>query len=447
MGFKKLASQLRKTIRLGAAILIWLNALAIFRPSIPLQSYLDFTARHVGIEPLSLSVLALITALSIASAYGFKNFALDFLYVWLFPFISVWYSAKALFALFKLLHRGVRVVAPTPDATMNISETIPLFLSIKPIHTDGIPAQGTGATSAPGEGGGGKCSRTKKTRFWILERVLGRSTLLWGLLVYVSSSHTLISVGLAGVLFGLIRDNLRLWFGASSIKRINDEIHKNASEWLSRIAEATRRQNQINPASPLNRAGSFFLLKGLVNAVAKTREASEVLILITLIAFGLLYVWLSLAFYFLYVGIAKLTMLPSDWPKWSDSLLFPIMGANLARSPILTVFVVCQYFEILALAYVLWTFVGAELRRLRNTVIDYEVLIDKHILSFQHESASATAVEERSTFLADESASKVELQAQLPKEEDDDSFIKTSAHKIASRRDGAGPPYGRKVEL
>jgi hypothetical protein len=150
---------------------------------------------------------------------------------------------------------------------------------------------------------------------------------------------------------------------------------------VDHLIQSPRPVNTGSNPSAQNAVHSLLLLKFVVSVIGKTKEAYEVLILIGVIAALTLYSWLSLAFYFIYLGIAKLSLPIEKWPTLFDSVFLPLMGGNIAHTWPLRVAVVAHYIAIAVMSYLVWRFLGAEMRRCQNVLIKLEERVEFELKS------------------------------------------------------------------
>ena len=352
----RIVKLLRSLLRTAAALFWWLNALMIFRPRVPFSE----AAHYLGLETPTLAVITIIVALSVASAYGVRNYALDVLYIAGFPFVLAWKVAVGLFWLMRWGHRTISLAIPTPDTPMKMSDTYPIWRTIAKVEPDK-------AAETPKE---------KPKEILNFKQVLirvgkalpfWRFTLIWGLLIMAASNHKIVVAGLVFLIIGLVRSGLRLGRAASRMKSVNETILGQAGVWISTLVQNAHGQNP---------GGSLLLLKAILIVVGKTREAYEAMILLGVVIASGLYSWLALAFYFLYLGVAKLTLPSVNWPTLFDSVFFPIMGGNIAQNWGLKVAVVAHWVALAFVGYLIWRFLAGEIRRLQRVARWFEEQVE-----------------------------------------------------------------------
>jgi hypothetical protein len=380
---KRVLTIVRRLFRLVAAITIWLDVLHVFRPNLPFAD----AATFLGIDTPALGLMVFIAALSVASAYGFRNYALDAIYIWAFPFVLAWKLAVAVFIFLKWAHRAISLAIPTPDAPLKFSETLPILESISKhqiakVQVSASSAQLEGAP-APQQKESAQESSPKRLTEYMSLLPFWRFTLVWGLLIAVSSNSNIIIAGLVFASVGIVRSVARVWRAAFQFKTMNDSVLLKANEWLSTFIQSARPLNtEVKPSAP-NPTANLLLLKFVVIVITKTKEAYQVLILIGVIIAVTLYSWLSLAFYFIYLGIAKLSLPKERWPTLFDSVFLPLMGGNIAQTWPLRITVVTHYLAIAFLGYVIWRFLGAEMRRCQRVLSNLEERVESELSSLE----------------------------------------------------------------
>jgi hypothetical protein len=387
-GREKAARLLRRVARFIFASVFWLNALTIFRPGI------GVLALRLNIEPASALIILILVALSFCSLYGLWNFAVDCLYIWTFPFILAWIVGKYIFRFLRFAQRCIHHVLPSPEESMTIRETLPIFRSMAPELKWGRDhknkAEVVEALTAAEEPTTLRFSVTLflKSAYRIASRVLLRSALLCGLLVFVASEKPLILAGLSLTVLGLINANVIFARRAFRAKKINAEIHANVAAWIKRVAAACRDQYRQNPENiKAHPAASLVFYKFVLNLISKTTEASEALVVIGLCTFVFSYLWAATVFYFVYLGIAKLSLPAAQWPHWWESVFFSIFSGNLAKNDLLTIVVIMQAIELWGLVYILWRFMAAEIDTFRKEMLEHEAIVDHEIAIIEAELA------------------------------------------------------------
>jgi hypothetical protein len=387
--------QIHSWMRFVAGVFFWLNASGMYRPA-PTPA-IEALARRLGIEFASVSIILGLLAFSLLSLYGLKNALLSAIYIYTFPFILAWQLSRYIVRLIRWLHKGVRTALPSSADEVPFSELLPLWRTAtatfqKTVAVTGQPpASGVAASAVVSAGTKDEKESVLKMWLRILSIVLGRSTLLSGFLIVASSVRALVIVGLVMTSIGLIRVNILFVMNVVDVKRMTTYVHANFVKWIDAATEAAH--NQINSGAVKENPTSRLLVwKFMLNIVSKAREVPELLTVGGLFLFAASYVWISSVFYFLYLGIAKLTIGKTDWPQWLDSFLFPVLGRNIAHTPILTSVVVLHWIEMVALVYVLWTYLATEIERFRKGMVKYETIIDKRISLLETDKAATSAV-------------------------------------------------------
>jgi hypothetical protein len=380
--------QVHRAIRCVAASLFWVNALGVYHPALsPVLQHLAHTTR---IEFASVSIIVALLMLSLLSLYGLKNMLLSAVYIYTFPFIVAWKTSKLIFISLRGLHLGVRTALPSPEDATDFADILPIWESIRANTTPPGSDKSNRATGPTPTGYSTRISAHNPTK---LERmvdltgiVLGRSTLLCGFLIVVSSIKFIVVAGLVTTCIGLIRVNIVFLINMLQVREITSYLQDNFMTWVD-TAEHTARNNLGKKGTTRNPVTALLVWKFTLSVVTKAREFPEMLTVCILLLFLASYAWISSVFYFIYLGVAKLTLSRIDWPHWSDSFLFPILGRNVAHTPLLTGIVVTHWIEMAILMYAFWTFITGEIDRLRKGLRKYEALVDERIAKAQEEAA------------------------------------------------------------
>jgi hypothetical protein len=357
----------------------WLNATGLFRPA--LSPSVQFVATKLGIEFTSVSIVIAMLAFSLLSLYGLRNAVVSIIYIYTFPFILAWYLSRYFVRFVRWMQRVIRKALPNPNEGVPLSELMPLWRSVVVVKTTAAQTQAPASVSSRSTGAIDVRNRNKVLFERVLRVsgiVLGRSTLLCGFLMVASSVKPLIIASLIATTLGLIRTNILFLRNALDVKRLTVFINDNLVKWIEAITQTTQAQikSGTNKDNPL---GAIRIWKFMLNVIARAHEVPELLAVGGLLVFVVSYSWVASVFYFIYVGVTKLTLPGAEWPNVLNSILFPVMGSNIARTPLLTVFVALQWIELALLAYVLWRFLATEVDRFRKGIVKYEIVIDDRI--------------------------------------------------------------------
>ncbi|MGH2510736.1 MAG: hypothetical protein ACRDHZ_25495, partial [Ktedonobacteraceae bacterium] len=302
-------------IRLAAAALFWLNATGVFRPSLSPTIY--FVATELGIESASVSIILALLACSLLSLYGVRNAVVSVVYIYTFPFVLTWYVSRHFVRSIRWMQRVVRKAYPSSNEGVPISELMPLWRSVAVVKTKPIQEQAAASAATTQT----KVDEERGREETVLDRVLrvsgvalGRSTLLCGLLMVVSSARWVIIVSLAATTIGLIRTNILFLQNVLGVKQGTVFVKENFIKWIDSATERTQADinNGRNKDNPL---GGIRVWKFLLNVVAKAREVPELVAVGGLLVFVASYAWIASVFYFIYVGVTKLTAPGANGPK------------------------------------------------------------------------------------------------------------------------------------
>jgi hypothetical protein len=333
MEFSKVYSFIRKRARFIAGLAFWLNALFIL--PIP-QPALSALGHKLGLDFPEMALGLFLGMMALLNCYGFRNFAVDLLYIYFFPFILGYRLVVLSFKTCRGLARSVSTVIPgarpkitwkdflqqlTPDPSV----LTPKALVVPP------PAQPMIAAALPTESRHGA----------LMQLVLKISlpfrefTIAWCLLILLSHKVIFVSCALA-VLTGhtarFVIELVRTLTEAKQfLKRAEREVFAYVEDLLNTMMSATEESFKspeivkANQMLALLRTGAFLLIN--------RAEISYMFFLALCFAYFVVYTRLALLFAFVYIGIAKINHIPLGFlESFVNSLAMPFSFTNLPRN-------------------------------------------------------------------------------------------------------------------
>jgi hypothetical protein len=306
--------QIRRWTRFALASMLWLHTLFVVRLPSPNLSRLAFKLQMSTTETL---IFVLLFLFSLLATYGFGRLIVDVLYLYFFPFVLLWITAKWIYCGLVAIHRFC-----TADASVQLSELIP---NVKVIQAN------QKVQTAPEE----------RVRFdWaevgrVLIRPFRRFTLLWCFLLLLTSHQLLLEIALAivavHVAFILITILRVTLFSASVISTLETRITDSTNTLLAAIAsvtpetEATTDLRNVWAKLVGMKAGLLLLQnKQLVSRWAAVLGSAFL---------ACIYLYVAFLFSFIYYGAARIQAIPLTWPlSFVTSLFLPFAFTDLPRN-------------------------------------------------------------------------------------------------------------------
>jgi len=288
----------RVVLRFVAGVAFWLHALLLIYIPTPPISLLAAKFHLKAAEFLIIFLLGLFTGLW---SYGVKRFTVDLVYIYFFPFVFLYYLVRTLFTGGVFVYRLFRPRTETTGAADAATAA-----------KKGIQASDEARKELPGA--------ARKGILWknvliSLTRPIRQFSLLWCLLLLLSSNRVLIWTALVVVLFHLLK---LLWkvlglavFSIKWLMRIEEDIRNFAESLLTRVAALPRDLELTQDLRVL--VGKAVALRLGVQLLRNRREISIGIVVVSLCAFTVLYLYLALLFSFAYYGIARVESIPYSW--------------------------------------------------------------------------------------------------------------------------------------
>lgn len=291
---------LRRVLRFALAIFLWLNALLLLRLAPPSLAPL---AARLRLTPSEATLLVLLAVISLLASYGLDKVIVDALYIYFFPVVVLYLTAKAIY------RAGRWFVATTSPHAGQGNELLVQKASEQVVAT---PA------NAGSEQPWFKFSWHDLARH--LSRPFRHFTVLWGLLVLFASHRWLLETALTIFLVHLARTLYRVLVLAvislRGLTQLEERIRQYAELW---IGKALAVGTQAEPVDDARKAWGILTLLGLGVQLFRNRQRiAQWVIFLGALVFGTLYLYLAVLFSFAYCGLAALGNVPY---RWGDSLV------------------------------------------------------------------------------------------------------------------------------
>lgn len=291
--------RLRSFIRAFAALVLWLHAAFILPVSPPPIAWL---AHAVHLQSTETTILLLLASLSLLRSYGWKNVAVDSLYIYFFPFIVVFQVASLL--LSPLFRNNKRSQA---EARTVVVANVPRSTSSATWHT------------------------STKGLFDFLRLPFQGYTFLWCVLIVFSTNTAFLWIGLTVVFIHAGRAVVRSmkialkadgWLG-----EVDKRLTKQAEEAIQKVKAAEGEADEKELRNAVTMLRSFY---ATVKLLESRPQVTKFFIGASLIVFACAYVYLGFLFSFLYYGLARVQSIPYGWPNaLVTSLFIPAMVGSL----------------------------------------------------------------------------------------------------------------------
>jgi hypothetical protein len=246
------------------------------------------------------TVLFLLTGAAILFSYGATNVFIDVCYIYFFPFILVFYFV---WITFRLVIRGYRFVWRDHEPFEN-----PLGIVVsRPQH----------AATPPPPSSGADVQRDTKSWDWkkgILAffKPLHQFTLLWCLLLLLTSHRSLLAIALAIVLFHIGRFLLFVIRVAGASTKWLPQLEERIKSYAENLIEKVSAVQEITPDLQQTWSAIVAIQIGISLLENRRRVVQWTMYLGTLFFLGV-YLYLALLFSFAYYGTARLQGVSLSW--------------------------------------------------------------------------------------------------------------------------------------
>lgn len=305
-------------MRFAAAVALWSHALLLLTIPIP---RLELWAARWHLTASEGWIVLLLALFSILSSYGFKRMAVDLTYIYFFPFILLFYLAGVTYLVLSFIFTRLRGGnSANPQAPTSSVIEVP-----NPKTPPALPSSAQPHWSW----------RFLRASVLELSRPFRQFTLLWGLLLLLSSKPILIGIALAIVLAHIARALLKIgFFSILSFKWLSqvEEKLKSYAEGLIKNVLDIPLEGELNQDLNLKVLQLVGIKAGIV-LFQKRKVISYSLILLSLAVLLLTYFYLGLIFSFGYYGLAKVQSIPYSWGEALVTALFiPVAYTDLPRN-------------------------------------------------------------------------------------------------------------------
>src|SRR5579872_5599752 len=275
---------IRRSIRLLLAVLLWSHALFLLNLQ---ASFVPALGRLVRASALEVTMFALLLVLSFLTSSGFWRTVGNLAYIYFFPFVLLFYL---MFALGKGLVSVARWFNPRPK-----SET----LEMTPQATISLESAQPNASDDTGK------SKARHLAL-ILSRPVRRFTLLWCLLLLVTTHSTVLWLSLSVVLLHLGRAIFRALrftlFSGPWFEKVGQGIREATENTLEKLAMVT---DESPPSKELeNLWNQIKLFEKGVRFLENKAVVSKWTWFLCGVVLATVYIYLAVIFSFAYYGIA-----------------------------------------------------------------------------------------------------------------------------------------------
>jgi hypothetical protein len=346
---RTLSNSVRKITTFFLALLLWLHALFFFNPQ---SALIARTAQLLGVSRSEVLLFALLIVFSFLAGSGFWKSLLSVIYIYFFPFVVLWYVLYWCFLILRAIntwltkhaHPGL-IVAPT-----NVQNE----LSIGPIAS---PNTDNKATSKP----------APKEIVQFLLRPFRRFTLLWSVLLLITTHRIVLWMCLIVVGFHLVRDIFLILeiilFSDPWMEKVGNAFLGTIEKALAGIAVVT--PDTTPTAEQKNFLNQIKIWTKIANFLKDPYLVSRWAWVLGVMFFGLVYVYVAVLFSFAYYGLARVNGVAYPWlDAVVASLFIPFFISELPKLLILKF--VAGLHCVLVLAVGIGTLINFIQRRLRS---------------------------------------------------------------------------------
>ncbi|MBV9437223.1 MAG: hypothetical protein JOZ44_14290 [Acidobacteria bacterium] len=304
----KFLRSLRSTARFIFASVVWLHAFFLLSLNLPSVRPLAASTRMTVNETV---VVVLIACASILSGYGWKNISVDLCYLYFFPFILLFHLAKFSFRFMKAIALW--------NEDREVSQPVLQLAAVSQIDTVPTPTR--------------KISWAEALKS--ISKPMRQFTLLWCLLLLLSSHRFLIVLALGIVLWHLVRALYTI--GASVIgsvgwlATVEAKVREQAEALITSVLAAPQIQKDDAKLREVWSRWKTFQVG--ISLLRNRRRAGNIALFLSFLIFGVVYSYLAFLFSFGYVGIAKVQGISYSWADaLITSLFIPIGYSDLPHN-------------------------------------------------------------------------------------------------------------------
>ena len=275
-------------------------------------------ADAIHVTAVELALLSLLILFSYLASTGFWPAVGNFLYIYFFPFVLLFYVAKWLVNLLIVVGRWINPqtgnTAPPGDRRPKVVTILQLPGSQTVKRVDTIS--------------------DKSTVWHVLIRPVSRFTVLWCFLLLVATHKAIIWAALIVVLIHIGRFVVRLarmFLGTNTFfETLEEGVQKTADDWLAKLALVTRESHPTPELRVLWQTVRNFELGvlALKNETLVARWAA----LLCAVFLGCVYMYTAFVCSFAYYGIERLAGYTDTWPQLVITSLFvPFLLTDLPK--------------------------------------------------------------------------------------------------------------------
>ena len=324
---------IRATIFLLAAFL-WVHALFFLSIQSPLIAE---SARVFRLATSEVVLVALLVLFTFLAASGFWKLLLSLLYIYFFPFVLIGYALYLCFLVLRAIGRWFSAQRPQQSTSPLVIDQRttagPALVPVKPSHhrTDTKP-------------------RTLNLPH-LLMQPFSRFTLLWCVLLLVTTHRALLWVCLVVVLLHLSRKIFAilkfLFFSDALWDKVGTVLPAGIYKTLSALDGITR---DAAPTPQLKQLWQQLnLYKKVLDFLSDKYLLSRWAWVVGSVVFGLIYLYIALLFSFAYYGISRVAGISYSWPEsLVTSVFIPCFIADLPKVLWLRVFGGIHFFLVVA---------------------------------------------------------------------------------------------------
>jgi hypothetical protein len=312
---RKFFSRFRKLSRFVIALFLWLHAAFIVNaaPSLaPIASKLNLNVAETAL-------LFLLASAALLSSYGIKNILVDAIYFYCFPFILLFHCTRMAFHMVVAGYRFFWHDEEPFENPLSSLGTIPQ----KVVFQD-VPVQNLGeATSKKFQW------RKLASKF---SKPFRRFTLLWCLLIALTSHRFLLSAALAVLILHIIRFLLSVLRIAVASTTWSAQLEQSIRTYAEDLIEKVRTAQEITQEMRQTWSGIVALKFGITLLQNRRRVTQWAAYLVALSFLGA-YLYLAILFSFAYLGTAHLQGISLSWTSaLIDSTFIPLAYADLPQN-------------------------------------------------------------------------------------------------------------------
>jgi hypothetical protein len=314
-----LSEIIRKTTTFLLAVFVWLHALFLLNVQTSLVTKSAYYLRLTISETI---LLALLVVFSFASGSGFWKPFRSLLYIYAFPFVLFWRLLYWAFLSLRALHRWFKAQADQPSDAIITLEQKGQSIAPTPLPPDAAPTNRGIREDA-------------KDLAKFLLRPFRRFMLLWCILLLVATHIQIVWICLSVVIVHLARRIFILLkvmlfsdpYLKKAIARAFETVG-NAIDVIDAFTPDTSPSNEIR--TNWNNLNNW---KRWTDFLRDDYLVSRWTWVIGALSFGLIYLYFSFLFSFLYFGVARVSGISYAWKdSLVASLFIPLFATELPKT-------------------------------------------------------------------------------------------------------------------